>query len=36
MVVPGDSIDEVIVEAYEKVKTESKVRVALRKGMNRR
>ena len=33
VVVPGDSIDEVIVEAYEKVKTESKVRVALRKGM---
>ena len=33
VVIPGNSIEEVIREAWEKVKTESKVRIALRNGM---
>jgi 4-hydroxy-4-methyl-2-oxoglutarate aldolase len=34
LVVPANVIDEVIIEAYEKSKKESKVRTALRKGMS--
>ena len=33
VVIPGNSIEEVVREAWEKVKTESKVRIALRNGM---
>jgi regulator of RNase E activity RraA len=34
VVVPARHIEEVVAEAYEKATTESKVRVALRKGMS--
>ena len=33
VVIPSNLIEEVVLDAYEKVKTESKVRVALRNGM---